>query len=236
MKNLDLDNLELDPIASLMANSDKELVVITGFICSTDKSSISISEDRTAETYTIYPRSAIVSAFSPEKKGCGNDEDLSKTILVVYADARTKVVSNSTPATSSQVQALRMRNNGSGCGTACQSGDGLQKCCCGVGEKCISNNYACECRSAYGVGSSRPTVDGTMFPSFRASNSNGQIDSYLNNDMAMQAKNGIPGGPSTVPAGYYRECHLSPSTICDGNGCRTSYGWVCYLYPLPRQL
>jgi hypothetical protein len=41
-----------------------------------------------------------------------------------------------------------------------------------------------------------------------------------------------PGGPSTVPVGYERTCEASPYTVCDRDGCRTEYGWVCYYRPL----
>lgn len=44
----------------------------------------------------------------------------------------------------------------------------------------------------------------------------------------------VPGGPSTVPSGYSRECKRVPYRVCDANGCRTEYGWVCVYYPLPR--
>lgn len=43
-----------------------------------------------------------------------------------------------------------------------------------------------------------------------------------------------PGGPSTVPSGYGRDCKRVPYTVCDVTGCRTEYGWVCVYYPLPR--
>ena len=48
------------------------------------------------------------------------------------------------------------------------------------------------------------------------------------------AAESAPGGPSTVPSGYGRDCKRVPYTICDANGCRTEYGWVCTYYPLLR--
>jgi hypothetical protein len=42
----------------------------------------------------------------------------------------------------------------------------------------------------------------------------------------------VPGGPGNVPVGYNRECKRVPYTVCDALGCRTEYGWVCYLYPI----
>ena len=38
--------------------------------------------------------------------------------------------------------------------------------------------------------------------------------------------------PGNVPIGYNRECKRVPYTVCDARGCRTEYGWVCYLYPI----
>lgn len=187
MKRLDLDKLEPDPIASALANSEKELVVVTGFICSTDQSTISISETRNIETYTIYPRSAVISAFLTEKKGCGNDDELSKVTLIVYADARTKTVYNSTPATSSQIQMLRMRNNGSGCGTTCESGDGWSKCCCPVGQRCVSLSGTCRCENASEA--FRYPTNGTGLPLVNAANSYEQVGSATNDigyNMAMK--------------------------------------------------
>jgi hypothetical protein len=43
-----------------------------------------------------------------------------------------------------------------------------------------------------------------------------------------------PGGPSTVPIGYNRECRRVPYTVCSGNRCWTEYGWICTYTPLPR--
>jgi len=43
-----------------------------------------------------------------------------------------------------------------------------------------------------------------------------------------------PGGPSTVPPGYGRDCKRVPFTICAGNRCWIDYYWVCTYYPLPR--
>ncbi len=43
-----------------------------------------------------------------------------------------------------------------------------------------------------------------------------------------------PGGPSTVPIGYNRECRRVPYTVCSSNGCWTEYGWICTYTPLPR--
>ena len=43
-----------------------------------------------------------------------------------------------------------------------------------------------------------------------------------------------PGGPSTVPSGYNRECRRVPYTVCSGNRCWTEYGWICTYTPLPR--
>ncbi len=235
MKNLDINMLEPDPIASALANSDKELVVITGFVCSKDESSVSISENRMADTYTIYPRSAIVSAFSPEKKGCGNDEDFSKVTLLVHANTRTKTISNSTTGTSyqEQGQALRMRNNNSGgCGTKCKSADGWSECCCPVGQRCRSLSGTCKCEDATNAG---PAFDGSIFPSFYDNDSNDLTNNYPDYPPVTTGANmKVPGGPSTVPQGYRRVCIRSPYVVCDLNGCRTEYGWVCYYYPIRK--
>jgi hypothetical protein len=53
-------------------------------------------------------------------------------------------------------------------------------------------------------------------------------------DALVISAESVPGGPSTVPSGYGRECRRVPYTVCDANGCRTEYGWVCTYYPLPR--
>jgi hypothetical protein len=50
------------------------------------------------------------------------------------------------------------------------------------------------------------------------------------------AAESVPGGPSTVPSGYGRTCKRVPYWVCDANGCRTEYGWVCTYYPLPRMM
>jgi len=42
----------------------------------------------------------------------------------------------------------------------------------------------------------------------------------------------VPGGPGNVPVGYNRECQRVPYYVCDLNGCRIEYGWVCYLRPI----
>lgn len=51
---------------------------------------------------------------------------------------------------------------------------------------------------------------------------------------SLAAAESVPGGPSTVPSGYGRECKRVAYTVCVGNRCWIEYAWECTYYPLPR--
>jgi hypothetical protein len=165
MKAIDLNNLELDPITSILLNSEKVITIVTGFICSFDETTISICENRSTDTFTIYPRSAIVSAFSEENKGCGKNAEPNRITFLVHAEAILKVV---TTSPFSNIPLALRRKNDNGCGTQCQSADGWQKCCCGVGQRCVSRSGTCICEDA----SSYNGTDRNLYSSILGFNSN----------------------------------------------------------------
>jgi hypothetical protein len=81
------------------------------------------------------------------------------------------------------------------------------------------------------------------FPGFTAAGSMGSCgshsaprgrDSRDDERMHRVVAADVPGGPGNVPIGYSRECRRVPYTVCDANGCRTEYGWVCYFRPISR--
>lgn len=47
---------------------------------------------------------------------------------------------------------LRIKAGGTGCGTECQSVGGDQKCCCAVGDRCVSGATFCKCEPATVIG------------------------------------------------------------------------------------
>lgn len=127
MKTIDVDKLQPDPLALALSSTDKETVTISGYICASDKTTLSLSETRDGTSYVEYPRSAVIAAFSDEKSD--------QVILLVDANARVKVIS-ATRAGGHAAQARAV--GGTGCGTECKSRDGSASCCCGVGQRCRS--------------------------------------------------------------------------------------------------
>lgn len=146
MKNLKLENLQADPIASALVNSKEETIMITGFICGLTESTISIAETRNATIYTEYPKEAIHSAFTTEKT-CGKDDDtIDKISFLVIANANVKIITHAKARTS---QIARMiQQNGDGCGSKCMSDDGNQTCCCLPGQRCEKWGVGCKCTDA----------------------------------------------------------------------------------------
>lgn len=136
MKTIKLDKLQPDPVAAALFGLEKETVTISGYICAADEETISVNETRDGSSYLEFSRSAVISAFK--------EEDSDQVILLINANARVKEVSQGKAET---IQARRPRNEG-GCGTTCESRDGSQKCCCGVGEKCVTTLSTCNCENA----------------------------------------------------------------------------------------
>lgn len=223
MKTIEVDKLQPDPLAAALANTDKETVTVSGYICAVDKATISVSETRDGTSYIEYPRSSVIAAFTDEKS--------EHVTLLVEANARVKAVSAMRAgALSAQARAV----GGTGCGTTCKSRDGEATCCCGVGQRCRSLLNTCICEDA-----SRP-LSGAV------GNLGGNgviagpdpIPDFENNlsgpESPSTAFQSVPGGPSTVPPGYGRKCKRVPYWVCTGNRCWIEYAWECIYYPLPR--
>ena len=224
MKTIDVDRLQPDPLAAALASTDKEIVTTFGYICAVGKTTISISATRDGTSYIEYPRSAVIAAFT--------DEDSEQVTLLVEANARVKAIS----AMQAGMLIAQMRAvGGTGCGTTCKSGDGEATCCCGVGQRCRSLSKTCVCEDA-----SRP-LSPEVVGKFDGSSVIAGLDPIpdLENNLnwpgsPSTAAQSEPGGPSTVPSGYGRNCKQVPYWICAGNRCWIEYAWVCTYYPLPR--
>lgn len=223
MKTIKIDKIQLDPLAAALASTDKETVTVSGYICAVDEATISVSETRDGTSYVEYPRSAVVAAFS--------DEESDQVTLLVEANARVKAIS---ALRAGVLSAKALAIGGTGCGTTCKSGDGQATCCCGVGQRCRSLLNTCVCEDA-----SRPFAEtvgnfGGHVVIARPDPTADFEDSSNWPGSPSTAAESVPGGPSTVPAGYGRSCRRVPYWICAGNRCRREYAWVCTYYPLPR--
>lgn len=137
MKTIEVDKIQPDPVAAVLASTDKETVIVSGYICAVNKATISVSETRDGTSYIEYPRSAVVAAFTDEKSD--------QVTLLVEANARVKAISAMRAGVlSAQARAV----GGTGCGTTCKSRDGQATCCCGVGQRCRSLLNTCVCEDA----------------------------------------------------------------------------------------
>lgn len=87
MKQLKLDSIREDAVASAIYNSGPDSVLATGFVCRADKESISLSSARNASVIVEYPRDAILAAFTDEGTGL--------TKLIVKSGTKTRTISSS---------------------------------------------------------------------------------------------------------------------------------------------
>jgi hypothetical protein len=98
MKQLKLDNIREDAVASAMYNLGSDSVSATGYVCRADKESISLSSSKDASVVVEYPRSAIVGAFSDEATGL--------TTLIVKSGTKTRTISSSSVESGPPAHAL----------------------------------------------------------------------------------------------------------------------------------
>jgi hypothetical protein len=137
-----------------------------------------------------------------------------------------------------------MDDLGAGCGVTCQSDDGRETCCCGVGKKCVKGVGFCECKDASGITPGGGSFGGGLFP--------GYLD--LGRLMEMSGAE-VMTGPMTMPGGtppvafaandagpsggvVYKEfCFPWPVWICTGTPgrlrCRLSWQKYCIKVPVP---
>lgn len=219
MKTIEIEKIQPDPLAAALASTDKETVTVTGYVSSVDKASISLCDTRDGISCTEYPRTAIIAAFSDEKSD--------KLTLLVDANARVKVVT--TTRAGSQTAKARAAG-GAGCGTECKSSDGTASCCCGVGQRCKSGSTTCICEDASSPLGGEGNFGGNLRP--EATPDFGTSLDWPESPSAIAQS--VPGGPSTVPAGYGRKCKRVPYWVCAGGRCWIEYTWECTYYPLPR--
>lgn len=123
MKSLEIDKLEPDPLAATLASTDKETIIVSGYICNVDKATISLSNTRDGTSQIEYPRSAIIAAFSDEKS--------EKVTLLVEVSARVKIISTVRAGTLNS-QACKANNKSM---SDIFTGDGQ-----------IQNEHSCNCK------------------------------------------------------------------------------------------
>jgi hypothetical protein len=223
MERVEVDELQLDPLAAALIESDKDTVTVTGYVCAADDATISLSDSRGSSVYIEYPRTAVVAAFTDEESG--------QATLLIESSARVREIST-TRAGVSSAQARSI--GGAGCGTTCTSRDGSASCCCGLGQRCRSLLSTCICEDA-----SRPFAPGDVgsgsIGAIARPASTFDVEGSVNwPSSPPSAEEREPGGPSTVPSGYGRRCRRVPYWVCVGNRCWVDYAWECVYYPLPR--
>ena len=85
MKKIDLTKLTADPLSKARSEADGETSIISGYIRSVNKDTISLTETQTSSSYTEYTRSSIIAAFEDDKKR-------GKVTLLIMSDAEVKIV------------------------------------------------------------------------------------------------------------------------------------------------
>jgi hypothetical protein len=83
IKDIDLNKLLPDPIASAIAESEEGLIVISGYVVAVDKNTISVSNERDGLSFVEYPKGAI-------KKAIEHENDSNKITLLIIKDAKVK--------------------------------------------------------------------------------------------------------------------------------------------------
>lgn len=114
-----------------------------------------------------------------------------------------------------------------GCGSECQSLDGLHKCCCSVGQKC--NIYAadCTCSNAEKPGDQQIVDLLAGIDEVATAGHSDSVDAQGVPNTVVQQRSSK--GRRIV---YRKRCKRVPYIVCDAYGCRTEYGWVCEIYPV----
>ena len=85
MKKVDLTKLTADPLSKARYEADGETSVVSGYIRSINKDTISLAESQTRTSYVVFERSSVVAAFEDEKKN-------GKVTLLFFSDAEVKIV------------------------------------------------------------------------------------------------------------------------------------------------
>ena len=85
MKRLDLTKLETDPLSTARHEVRRDTSVVSGYIRSVGKDTISLAESQIGNSYFVIERSSVIAAFEDEKKE-------SRVTLLVFSDAEIKIV------------------------------------------------------------------------------------------------------------------------------------------------
>lgn len=138
MKKIDLAKLQPSPVLAARAGAGKPTTTFEGYIRSADQDGVALSADQSGDRFLEIPRSSIVGVFS-------SDDDPDQVTVIVHSDAEVRHVTTS-DATAAWTTYLGISPGfGDQCPAGCQSGDKSQTCCCGVGQKCVSDEHSCRC-------------------------------------------------------------------------------------------
>ena len=67
MKEIDLTKLTANQLSKAISDADGETGIVSGFVRSVSKETISLAETQTSSSYAEYERSSIVAAFEDKK-------------------------------------------------------------------------------------------------------------------------------------------------------------------------
>jgi len=85
MKKLDIDKLSPDPFAAAVIGANYETAVVSGYIRSTDRDTISICKNRLDKSTIEFSRKSIVAAFN-------FDEKSTKVIFLIKKDTEIRSI------------------------------------------------------------------------------------------------------------------------------------------------